>query len=122
MHLAGHVSVAGDVAVAVVADVAVDSLVQRPEGRDVRIWLLVNHGHLEELVHEAFAIFVFHKIMKRALKYICACKHRFSLFSCWLHQNCNVYTTKNYNANGQSRNPNVVKLDPKSQLMHEEKI
>ena len=48
--LAGHVAVAGDVAVAVVADVAVDSLVQRPEGRDVRIWLLVNHGHLEDLV------------------------------------------------------------------------
>ena len=48
--LAGHVAVAGDVAVAVVADVAVDPLVQRPEGRDVRIWLLVNHGHLEDLV------------------------------------------------------------------------
>ena len=47
MHLAGHVSVAGDVAVAVVADVAVDPLVQRPEGRDVRVRLLVNHSHLE---------------------------------------------------------------------------
>ena len=50
VHLAGHVSVAGDVAVAVVADVAVDSLVQRPEGRDVRIRLLVNHSHLEDLI------------------------------------------------------------------------
>ena len=50
MHLAGHVSVAGDVAVAVVADVAVDPLVQRPEGRDVRIRLLVNHSHLKDLV------------------------------------------------------------------------
>ena len=47
VHLAGHVSVAGDVAVAVVADVAVDPLVQRPEGRDVRVRLLVNHSHLE---------------------------------------------------------------------------
>ena len=50
MHLAGHVSVAGDVAVAVVADVAVDPLVQRPEGRDVRIRLLVNHSHLENMI------------------------------------------------------------------------
>ena len=50
MHLAGHVSVAGNVAVAVVADVAVDSLVQRPEGRDVRIRLLVNHSHLGDSV------------------------------------------------------------------------
>ena len=47
VHLAGHVTVAGDVAVAVVADVAVDPLVQRPEGRDVRVRLLVNHSHLE---------------------------------------------------------------------------
>ena len=50
MHLAGHVSVAGDVAVAVVADVAVDSLVQWSEGRDVGIRLLVNHSHLEDLI------------------------------------------------------------------------
>ena len=50
MHLAGHVSVAGDVAVAVVADVAVDSLVQWSEGRDVGVRLLVNHSHLEDLI------------------------------------------------------------------------
>ena len=46
VHLAGHVSVAGDVAVAVVADVAARLLVQRPEGGDVGVRHRVQHVDL----------------------------------------------------------------------------
>ena len=46
VHLAGHISVAGDVAVAVVADVAARLLVQRPEGGDVGVRHRVQHVDL----------------------------------------------------------------------------
>ena len=48
-HLAGDVAVAGHVSVARVHDVAVDLLVQRGEGRNVGVWLAVDHGHLQVL-------------------------------------------------------------------------
>ena len=46
MHLAGHVSVAGDVPVAVVSDVAPRLLVQGPEGGDVGVRHRVKHVDL----------------------------------------------------------------------------
>ena len=46
VHLAGHVSVAGDVPVAVVSDVAPRLLVQGPEGGDVGVRHRVKHVDL----------------------------------------------------------------------------
>lgn len=46
LRLAGNVSIAGHVAIAIVLYIAVDHLIQRPEGGNVGVWLGINDSHL----------------------------------------------------------------------------